>query len=296
MSINSKLNLDKFKYENRQPPYDKVCFGMGGQYGDIIMQEPGLRKFIEDNPETKIVLAICDKYKDIQPLFYNYHKNIIDFKVWQGYDDWPTQSDLDYIKQQSFDAMFPFEKPYHEQSDWAKHRHLVEETALMLGVEASTNKIELKMPEDVVKEPKTVAIHLFSSKWPGGTRSVNIKKQEYIAKYLCQKGYKVYQLSGPHQPHIRNTTFVRGTYFDSCKKMLSTDLLVTCDSGMPWVASAFNHPTVGLYSTAYDPLVDTTKNWQPVNPNAVYLEGQTANFIDMDLIIHNIDKKLEETK
>ena len=38
----------------------KVYFGMNGQFGDIILQEPALRSFIEDNPETKIVLG-CSK-------------------------------------------------------------------------------------------------------------------------------------------------------------------------------------------------------------------------------------------
>lgn len=274
----------------------KVYIGINGQFGDIIMQEPGLRNFIAQNPDTKIVLGCTKRYAGILPLYENYHSNIIEFKIWDGYDDWPTEEDSKYIKEQNFDAMYPSKIPTHDEANWADYRHITEETALMLGLEAKTTNIELNMPEDVVKEPKTAAIHLFSSKWPGGARSVSIKRQEEIARHLCQKGYKVYQLSGPHQPHIRNTTFVRGTYFDSCKKMLSTDLLVTCDSGMPWVASAFNHPMVGLYSAAYNPLVGTTKNWQPVNPNAVYLEGQTANLIDMDVVLYNIDKKLQETK
>ena len=260
------------------------------------MQEPGLRKFIEDNPETKIVLAICDKYKDIQPLFYNYHENIVDFKVWQGYDDWPTQSDLDYINEQGFDAMFPFEKPYHEQDDWANYRHIVEETALMLGVEASTNKIELKMPENVIKRPNTVAVHLFSSKWPRGTRSIDLKKQKLIVDYLIDKGYDVMQVSAPHQPQIEGTIIKQGSYYDACIKVLSCDFLVSCDSGMAWVASAYDHPTVGLFSSNYNTLVSTTKNWWPVNPNAVYLEAPIASTIQDDKIFEAIDQIIEKTK
>ena len=51
-------------FKNGQPPYKKVCIGIRGQYGDILMQEPGLRKFIKDNPDTKITLAVSKKYKD----------------------------------------------------------------------------------------------------------------------------------------------------------------------------------------------------------------------------------------
>ena len=78
--------------------------------------------------------------------------------------------------------------------------------------------------------------------------------------------------------------------------MLGTDFLISCDSGMPWVASAYNHPTIGLYSSAYNPMVETTKNWQPVNPNAVYLESNLANNISMYAIVDEINKKIKETQ
>ena len=275
--------------------FKKVYFGINGQFGDIIMQEPGLRNFIAENPNTKIVLGCTERYAGILPIYENYHDNIIDFHMWEGYDNWPTEKDREYIKSQNFDAMYPSKIPTHDQPDWARHRHITEETALMLGAAAKTKDIKLNMPEGVVREPKSVAIHLFSSKWPGGARSVNIGKQNIIVKYLISKGYKVYQLSGPHQPHIKNTTFVRGTYFESCKKMLSTDFLITCDSGMPWVASAYNHPMIGLYTAIYNPLIGTTKNWQPINPNAVYLESYSANSINTETILSEIDKKIKET-
>ena len=273
--------------------YKKVYFGMNGQYGDIIMQEPGLREFIKNNPETKIILGCSQKYKGVLPLYYNYHDNIIGYKIWEGYNDWPTKADSEYIESQNFDAMFPEKIPVHEQRDWVKYRHITIETALMLGVSATTTNITLNTLEGIVKEPKTVALHLFSSLWPGGVRSVGIEKQNIIVNYLISKGYKVYQLSAPHQPKIENTVFVKGSYFDSCKKMLSTDFLITCDSGMPWVASAYNHPMIGLYSFGYNPIVGTTKNWQPVNPNASYLESYFANDIPVNIILDEINKKIK---
>jgi ADP-heptose:LPS heptosyltransferase len=78
--------------------------------------------------------------------------------------------------------------------------------------------------------------------------------------------------------------------------MLSTDFLVSCDSGMPFVASAYNHPTVGLFSSNYNSLVATTKNWWPVNSNASYLEAPTASDINNDLIFKVIDEMIEKTK
>jgi len=283
---------ERYVYSNKPAPYKKVCFGIRGQFGDIIMQEPGLRKFIEENPDTQIVFAVSEPYKDILPLFENYHENIVGFKVWEGYNEWPSEADLKYMEEEKFDALFPPDIPLHPEADWANRRHITTETALMIGVTSGDTDVKLTVPADVVKEPKTVALHLFSSKWPGGARSVDIQNQTAIVEYITNKGYKVYQLSAPHQPRIPNTTFSEGTYYDSCKRMLTTDLLITCDSGMPWVASAYNHPMIGLYSSAYNPLVGTTKNWQPVNPHAVFLEAPLANDISLEVIFAEIDKKL----
>mgnify|MGYP003127354018 FL=1 len=284
-----------FIYENRKPPYKKVYFGINGQFGDIIMQIPALDQLIKDNPETKIVFGMSKKYEQILPLFKDYHPNIIDYKIWEGYDDWPTQSDLEYIKSQNFDAMFPCQIPKHDDPFFAKHRHINTETALMLGIETDIVDIKLPYPKDIIKEPKTVALHLFSSKWPGGIRSIDIAKQNFIVNYLRKRGYKIYQLSGPGQPHIKNTTFFRGTYFESCMKMLTTDFLVTCDSGMPWIASAYSHHMIGLYSWGYNHEIGTTKNRQPVNKNAIFVENFSANDIQISKIFKLIDKKIRET-
>jgi len=284
-----------FKYENKSPPYKKVCFGMGGQYGDVVMQEPGLRKFIKDNPDTKIILAICDKYKEILPLFYDYHENIVDYKVWEGYDDWPTVKDQQYIKEQSFDAMFPFQKPFHEDNGFSNYRHITIETALMLGVTADDPKINLKLPKSVIKEPKTVSVHMFSSKWPHGIRSIEKQKQILIVDYLLRKGYKVYQISSPNQPTLPGVIKPSGTYYDACMNVLKTDFLISCDSGMVFIASAYDHPSLGLFSSGYNPLVPTTKNLQPINPNAIYLESYRGSDISIYKIFESIDELIRKT-
>lgn len=281
----------KYKHANKQGPYKKVCIGMPGQYGDILMQEPGLRKFIKDNPDTKIVIALAEKYKEVMPLFYDYHENVIGYKAWEAYvDDWPSESDLEYIKEQKFDAMFPPCKPTHDQLDWAKHRHITKETALMMGLDTDSTKINLKIPKEVVKEPKTACIHLFSSKWPGGIRSISPQKQSLIVEHLKKRGYKVYQISSPNQPHIDGTIFPKGTYYDACVRVLSSDLLVSVDSGMPWVTSACNHPTVVLFSSGYDPNTHTTRSWWPTNPNGIYFESYQAENISIYKIRDAIDE------
>ena len=151
------------------------------------------------------------------------------------------------------------------------------------------------MPENVKKESKTACIHMFSSKYPGGVRSISIEKQTEITNYLIERGYKVYQLSAPHQPRIEGAIYKEGSYYDACIRMLSTDFLVSCDSGMLFVSSGYDHPTLGLFSTAYNPLVTTTKNWQPINPNATYMESYWADNLDINLITNELDNLIRST-
>lgn len=288
--------MTKYKHNNKKGPYKKVCIGMPGQYGDILMQEPALARFIKDNPDTKIVLAMAKKYEQVMPLFYNYHENIVDYKAWEAYvDEWPSESDLEYIKVQEFDAMFPPCKPVHESLDWAHHRHITIETGKMMGLECDDTKISLKLPKEVKREKNTASIHMFSSKWPGGLRSIDPKKQKIIVDYLLKKGLKVYQISSPDQPHIPGTIFPKGTYYDACVRVLSTEMLISCDSGMPWVSSAFNLPTLALFSWGYDPNVHTTKNWWPTNPNGIYHEAYRASDISMYKIYDSIDELIRRT-
>ena len=288
--------MNNFKYLNKKAPFKKVCIGMRGQYGDILMQEPALRKFISDNPDTKIVLAVSDKYKDILPLFENYHENIIDFKIFENYNSWPSANDLDYINKNEFCALFPPDIPKHDQDDWAKYRHIIEETGLMMGLDKPSDiKIKLKKPSNITKESKTASIHMFSSKWPGGIRSISPQRQLVIVDYLRSKGYKVYQISSAIQPHIKGTIKPTGTYYDACINVLQTDFLVSCDSGMPFVASAFDHPTLALFSSGYNSLLNTTQNWWPPNPNGIYLESFQADNISIYKIYESIDELIRRT-
>ena len=57
---------------------------------------------------------------------------------------------------------------------------------------------------------------------------------------------------------------------------------------MSWAASGFKHPTVGLYAWGYNPVSGTSKNWQPTNPNAVYLESHSACEIQPKQIIERV--------
>ena len=268
----------------------KVYFGINGQFGDIVMQEPALRKFISLNPDTKIVLGCYKKYFPILELYKNYHDNTIEFKSWEGYNDWPTKEDQQYIKEQNFDYMFKT-MPKHPP-DWAKYRHQAEEAGVMQGIQVSDTQICLPKPDDIIKHEKTVAISLFPNFPNGGIKSFSYGTVCNIVKIINKIGFKVIHLNGPGEPDIPNAEKVNGTYLDSVKNLLGTDLLVTCDTGMSWVASAYQHPTVGFYAWGYNPVSGTSKNWQPTNPKADYIEAQSVEDLSKKEIISKIYKKL----
>ena len=68
-------------------------------------------------------------------------------------------------------------------------------------------------------------------------------------------------------------------------------MLITGDTGMSWVASAFNQNVIGLYAKKYNFNASTSANWQPTNSKAIYLERDNVNEIPIAEIINAIDKK-----
>lgn len=273
-------------------PLKKVSFGINGQFGDIIIQEPSLRSFIQDHPDAKIVLGCNNKYKEALELYRGYHENIIDFKFWDGYKHWPEPTDQQFIEDQKFEWVFNAQ-PRHTEKDWATHLHQTEECGLMQGIVVKDTQIKLPRPNDIIKHDKTVAISLFPN-WPnGGVKAFPLHTVANIVKIINKMGYKVIHLNGPNEPDVPNATKVNGSYLDSVKNLLGTDLLVTCDTGMAWVASGYQHPTVGLYAWGYNPVAGTSKNWQPTNPNANYLEAHSVNKISKQDIVAAIYKRLK---
>ena len=274
---------------------NKVYFGINGQFGDIIIQEPSLRKFISNNPDTKIVLGCNKRYFSILKLYEKYSENIIDFKSWDGYNNWPTNIDVEYIKKQNFDHIFN-PKPQHTATDWALRYHQTKEAGLMQGIDIDNTQISLPMLKGITRYKKTVAISLFPN-WPnGGVKAFSFDNIVNIVKVINKMGYNVIHLNGPNEPDIPNAKKINGSYIDSVRALLGTELLVTCDTGMSWVASGYQHHTVGFYAWGYNPVAGTSKNWQPTNPNALYKEGYSVNDISKKEIIDNIYKKLKEIR
>ena len=279
---------------------DKIYFGINGQFGDIIIQEPCLRSIIEDNPHIKIIMGCNKRYAGALQLYKNYHSNIIDFIIWEGYttrcrppNQWPTEKDKKYIEDNLKNCPMFDVSPIHTQKDWAKSMHQTESFANTYGIELKSKQIKLNRPSGIKKRQKTVAISLFPN-WPnGGPKAFSTDSVANIVACVNKLGYKVIHLNGPDEPDIPQARKLNGTYLESTKALLGTDLLITGDTGMSWVASAFQHPTLGFYAWGYNPVAKTSKNWQPVNPNAEYLEAFSVSDISKKDILSAIHRRLK---
>ena len=276
----------------------KIYFGINGQFGDIIIQEPTLRKIIKLNPDAEIYIGAYKKYFEILDVYRNYHENIKGFIEWERYTTryekngdgyWPSEKDKEIIEKIGFDKMYDV-SPIND-SEYVKHRHITEQFGKMFGIEIDDKKVNLNTPKNIIKENKSVAISLFPSDWKtNGIKSLRPEIVNSIVYFLKQKGYTIYHLSGPGEPNVKNTIKIEGNYIESVYKLLQTEFLITCDTGMAWVASAYNHPTLGMWAWGINGHASTADNWMPINPNATYMQARLAN----DINLYSIFDKIKE--
>jgi hypothetical protein len=272
----------------------RIYFGIGGQYGDIIMGEPSLRKLIKLHPSAEFVFGCSSRYGDVMPLFYDYHHQIIEYKIWDSYplrQGRFSPSDQEYIASMRFDKMYS-DAPKHTSQTWALRHHQVAEHGLMLGIEVDSCDIKLEKHFNVERRQKTVAISLFPASCKAEPRTVGTVRVKQIVNFIRGLGYEVLHLNGPNEPDVDGAVKMNLKYSDSAIAMLGTDLLVTADTGMSWVASAYNHPVVGLYGFGYWKYCNTA-TWKPINPEALYVESRYAKNIPLQDVFNAITTKLE---
>ncbi len=272
----------------------KICGFMGGQFGDAIIAQGAVSSIRKLYPDCNFTFALSKKYGGILPLFEN-QPNIQRTHIWEGYDrEWPTEKDTDFLKQEKFDILF-HPMAYHKDNLWYLNHHQVTECCNMYNLPApETNEITLVpslTPCEVFKN--YVGLSLFPNNGKG-IKSLSLDKAEIITEFINKKNNcDTVQLAGPDDPFIRSSGhYYKAPYMECVRALLACKLLITGDTGMCWIASALKIPVVGLFATAYYPYAQTSINWQPVNPKAIYLEGRTVDDIPMSSILSVIEQKL----
>lgn len=252
-----------------------------GQYGDLCMCTVAAKAFKQTYDNSHLTLGINKKYENLKYIFIN-NDYIDDIHIWDQYDGWPSIKDKDYLSKVNFDKVYnPMEK--HTEDLWYLNRHQTQELCLMHDLNPPEDlRVSLKKYFEVRRNYNYVAVNLFAET-RGDQKTPSLERAKDIISLLIKLGYKPVQIGLPNQEQITEKRFV-GSFFEAIKFVLSCDFLITVDSAMSWIASGYECPTIGLYSSSYYPMAYTSKNWQPLNKNAIYLEENKINDIKLEKI------------
>lgn len=270
----------------------KIIGFNAGQRGDLVMNTVACRAAKLKWPDCKLTFAIGKPFADMAPLF-EHHPYIDKVHIWHSYGKLIADDKL-FLNTERFDKIFN-PMPKHKSENWYNEVSCqTEEVCQMHDLEPPDDLSCYlnKWFEPTHSEQKFICFSPWTAHEP---KNLPVEKWEKIVKYITDKGYAAVQLSAWEQARIKGATFrLEGkNYFGAVKALLGSELLITLDSGMNWVSSAYQHPTLGLMGIHYLGQKNS-KVYQPINPAATYLEGNHANDIPLEEIFENIDRMLSE--
>lgn len=243
-----------------------------GQFGDLCMNLIACKAHKTKYESSKLTFGINKKYKSIYPIFLK-NKLIDDIHIWDGYDDWPTQNDIDFLNQKKFDIIY---NPMQRLSEhWQQTHHQTEEICIVHGLIPPKD-----LQIDLNKYFKTYDYKRYVSICVSGATDSNKKnlpenKIDQVCDLIVKYGYEPLFFQTKH----KNYRSINLDFFEAIKIMLSTKMLISIDSAMIWIASGYKFPTIGLYNQNYysNRGAFTSKNWQPINPNSQYIESESMD-------------------
>lgn len=259
-----------------------------GQIGDLAMNLIACRAFKLKNPNSHLTFGINKKYQSVSPIF-NHNPLIDSIHIWENYDNWPSENDRKYLENNKYDIVFN-PMPKHKNELWYLYRHHTEAICQMHDLEPPEDlQIDLTRWFDLDSKYKNcVALTCFSS--AGAIRDIPESVANNIIEYIHSLGLETIQLGLSSHPRLK-TTYppVGGDIFEDVKIAASCKFLVTTDTGMNWIMSGYKSKVLGLYSRRSYPLNAPLQNRTPVNPNAIYLQEDLIEDINIDLIKKSID-------
>lgn len=261
--------------------------------GDLVMSTVAARSFKEQHPDSVLTLGIGPQYADMAPLFGN-HLFFDDIHVYSTYENWPSNTDLAYLRRANHDIVY-HGFPQHSEDQWWRFRHQYAEAVKMVGlpIPEDINPVlsqNFKVREDWKKD--VIAFCPFAGFYnPDNDKRLSIERAQDIVVYLIRKGYRVLQLGGDDEPILTSVIHLNTNYFDSVKNMLACKALIHTDTGMGHIAGAYNHPSLGIYGYKYYG-ENLLKNIQPIHSNFVSISGPTVAEIPTESIFKSIDQLL----
>lgn len=264
----------------------KIYQGQQGQFGDILISLKVSEELSRTFPDARITMGASKSYSSILELIKT-APYVQDTVLWEGYCDY-SEKDKEFIRKEQFDLFYcPFQasttqfwKTHHQVADaFVRHKLL------------PPNDLQIKLPVLEARNPDSniICISVFPNFGVGVKSWERSTAQDYV-DCLVEMGYDIVQLDG--EKPLKNILKQSHSWLETASWLCTCRLLITGDTAVSWLASAYNTPTLGLYALGYYFGAETSKNWQPINPNAVYLEADNVNNIKQELIEEKLDALL----
>jgi ADP-heptose:LPS heptosyltransferase len=254
-----------------------------GQIGDLGYCTVAARAVKQQFPGSHLTFSINKRYASAAPLFY-FHPYIDEVKIWDGYDNWPTAEDEEYIKRNKFDLFF-HPMPKNTSDFWYLHHTHAQEMCLM-------NRIN--PPEDLSiclnqyfkflpQYEDYVAFTCFSS--GKEVRDIPVDYANKVVQLVKSLGYKTIQLGLDTHPKLDTDKPVeRRSIFEDVIIARSCRMLITADTGMNVLLAGYMHKVLGLYARNSYPVDVPVVNRSPFNLNSVYLIENSIPEISLDKV------------
>lgn len=263
----------------------------GGQFGDLAMNTVAVRAFKSIHPDAHFTFAIGSKYHDFRQ-FVDNHPLIDDVHVWEAYENWPSDNDKKFLEDGKFDLVFPVNNQ-HTRWDWYNHWHQTEEVCRIYGLPVPINlRVNLGPYDGHVFGNGFKPYVCIAANSSMSDKSIPQSLIDGIIAYVNSKGFDVYHLGARCEAPLPGAKKLNLALYGSASVLLGSRLLICGDTGMNWIASGYRHKVVGLYGYGHYPFASTSKNWQPINESAIYLERRVVEDIPLDEVIDAIDKQL----
>ncbi len=255
-----------------------------GQIGDLVIQTAVAAAFKEQYHDTHLTFGIGSKYKDMLPLFFN-HPFIDDYHIWDGYDNWPSNLDVEYIKFKNFDFVFDA-MGGHTQANWYNFNHYATEDCLIHGIKPLPKPVYYLNKWFPLHSDcnKIVTLSLFPSKSTQMDKTLRIQEAEKFCKDLRTLGFTPLQLGGRFDYKLDNAICPDFSIFEATKYMLSSKVHVTADTSFASIAAGYNHPTIGFYGLNYPDMTDCFSHLPP-NRNAYYFRNINPQEVTADMLL-----------
>lgn len=263
----------------------KAIIGLSGQVGDLVMASVAVRQFKAQYPDSHVTFAMGAKYAHVKDLFAGL-PGVDAVHAWNGHDNWPSLVDIAFVQAGGFNhVQHPF--PQHTRPDWYNHLHYVEETCRMLGI---ATPIDLQcalgyIPKVVPGGANRITLSLFAS---GNQlkKTMRLDDMRDLVANLIWRGFTPVQIGSSDLPIEGAQQAQAGSIYDAIDLITSSRLHITIDTAFSWIASAYQHPVVGLYGVTYPDMPPTRiVSHNPVNPNATYLNRPSVKDITVEEIL-----------